>query len=423
MRYSSLPAAVGLSSVLISGAIAQITTVTVSAPASECSQSSPTGTGTGATPSATKELNDYALEAGKLYFGTASDIPPVDDQGAELYDQAYMALLNDSHMFGQRTPANIQKWMFTEPSPGEFNFTGGDQFISWAQEHNQLVRCHNLNWYNQLPDWLANGNWTNATLTAVLEREITAQITHYGDACYAWDVVNEAFTDDATTSIYRDDLWSQVIGAPAYIYLSFQFAQAAVEANNLNTKLYYNDYNIESPNNKSANVANLVSELQARNIRIDGVGLQSHFVVGGTPSRAQQLQTMNSYIAYGVEVAQTELDVRFSSLPYNASGLQTQKENYRDSVGACVDAGDACVGTTLWDFDDAYSWVPGTFEGEGAADVWDESARRKPAYYGVVEGLTGEVVPDPPGTVSGPGTVTRKRGWKGRGVGRGVRRG
>lgn len=100
------------------GAInAQVTTVTITAPASECSQSSsstdttyiPTGTGTGTYPSPTKELNEYAVEAGKLYFGTASDIPPVDDQGAELYDEGYMSLLNDTRMFGQRTPANIQK--------------------------------------------------------------------------------------------------------------------------------------------------------------------------------------------------------------------------------------------------------------------------------------------------------------------------
>lgn len=303
--------------------------------------------------------------------------------------------------------------MFTEPEPGVSNFTGGDQFIEWAEQHNQLVRCHNLNWYNQLPDWLASGNWTNDTLTAVLEREINAQVSHYGDKCYAWDVVNEAFTDDQTNGIYRDDLWSQVIGAPAYIYLAFQFAQAAVEANNLKVKLYYNDYNIESPGGKSTNVANLVGELKSRNIRIDGVGLQSHFVVGGTPSRAQQLQTMQSYITQGVEVAQTELDVRFPTLPYDYDGLQTQKANYRDSVGACVDVGSACVGTTLWDFDDAYSWVPGTFEGQGGADVWNEQTQRKPAYYGIIEGLTGQTVPDPPGTVNGNGTVSTRKRWHG----------
>ncbi|KAL9109760.1 MAG: hypothetical protein Q9227_005629 [Pyrenula ochraceoflavens] len=368
-----------------------------------------TGTGTGSSPAPTEELNDLAKGIGKLYFGTATDIPPVDDQGAELYDNGYMTILNDTHMFGQRTPANIMKWVFTEPEPGVFNFTGGDQFIEWAQEHDQIVRCHNLNWYNQLPDWITNGNWTNATLTAALERHITANIEHFGDNCYAWDVVNEAIADDMTNGTYRQDIWSEVIGAPAFIYLAFEFAQNAVQANGLKTKLYYNDYGIENTGAKSAATATLVSEIKARGIQIDGVGMQSHFEVGLTPSRSDQLSVMQSYLALGVDVAQTELDVRFTSLPYNYSTLQTQKDNYRDSVGACVDAGAGCVGTTLWDFDDAYSWVPSTFPGQGGADVWDEDLNRKPAYYGIIEGLTGMTVADPPGTVNGNGTVSTMR--------------
>lgn len=116
-RSSTLPALIVLAT-FATGIVAETVTVTVTSSASDCSQSSlslidttykPTGTGTGAYPSPTKELNEYAKEAGKLYFGTASDIPPVDDQGAELYDQGYMSLLNDSNMFGQRTPANIMK--------------------------------------------------------------------------------------------------------------------------------------------------------------------------------------------------------------------------------------------------------------------------------------------------------------------------
>lgn len=45
-------------------------------------------------------------------------------------------------------------------------------------------------------------------------------------------------------------------------------------------KLYYNDYNIESPGAKSTAAQKLVKQLQKRNIQIDGVGLESHFIAG-----------------------------------------------------------------------------------------------------------------------------------------------
>jgi endo-1,4-beta-xylanase len=72
--------------------------------------------------------------------------------------------------------------------------------------------------------------------------------------------------------------------------------------------LYYNDYNIEYPGPKAtAAQENIVKFLQADGIRIDGVGLQSHFIVGETPSLATQVENMEAFTALGVEVAVTEV--------------------------------------------------------------------------------------------------------------------
>lgn len=49
-------------------------------------------------------LNIAAKTAGKLYFGTATDNP-------ELNDTAYFTLLNNTAMFGQLTPGNSLKWV------------------------------------------------------------------------------------------------------------------------------------------------------------------------------------------------------------------------------------------------------------------------------------------------------------------------
>ena len=256
--------------------------------------------------------------------------------------------------------------------------------IDIAAANGQLVRCHNLVWYNQLPDWLTNGNWTNATLVPVLENHIMNLVQHWGESCYAWDVVNEAFNDDGT---YRSDIWYDTIG-PAYLSIAFAAAAKAAPAS---VKLYYNDYNIEYPGNKSTAAQNLVKSLQSQNIRIDGVGLQSHFIVGETPSQASQEQNMAAFAALGVDVAITELDVRATQLPASISEQTQQRADYYSSVAACTNT-PRCVGVTLWDFVDQYSWIPGVFAGQGYADLWFEANNtdtliRKEAYDGVVEAL------------------------------------
>lgn len=49
-------------------------------------------------------LNKLAQDAGKLWFGTAADIP-----GPEQSDIEYMTVLNDTKVFGEITPANYMK--------------------------------------------------------------------------------------------------------------------------------------------------------------------------------------------------------------------------------------------------------------------------------------------------------------------------
>lgn len=64
---------------------------------------------------------------------------------------------SDANEFGQITPGNTQKWQYTEPSLGTFTYTQGDVITNFAEANGQILRCHNLIWYNQLPSW---GEWT-----------------------------------------------------------------------------------------------------------------------------------------------------------------------------------------------------------------------------------------------------------------------
>ncbi|KAJ5144683.1 Endo-1-4-beta-xylanase D [Penicillium atrosanguineum] len=328
------------------------------------------------------DLNSIAQRHGKLWVGTAADIPGT----AETTDAAYLKVLQKN--FGEMTPANAMKFMYTEPEQNVFNFTDGDEFLEVAEKYNARVRCHNLVWVSQLSDFVTSTNWTAEALTLVMKNHIFKTVQHFGRRCYSWDVVNEALNSDGS---FSSSVWYDTIGED-YFYLAYKYAQEALaEIGAHDVKLYYNDYGIENPGTKATAVLGLVSELHKREIRIDGVGLESHFIVGETPSLADQLSTKKAYIKANLDVVITELDIRFAETPYYTATVQQQQAaDYYTSVTSCIQAGPRCVGIVVWDFDDAYSWVPGTFAGQGGADLFNSTLQAKPAYYAVAEALGGK---------------------------------
>lgn len=269
----------------------------------------------------------------------------------------------------------------------------------FAEANGQILRCHNLVWYNQLPTWVSSGTWTNATLTAVIQAHIANEVGHYKGQCYAWDVVNEAFDDSGN---WRADVFYNTMGT-SYVPIAFAAAAAA----DPDAKLYYNDYNIEYAGTKSTLAVELVNLVKAAGAKIDGIGLQGHFIVGSTPSASTLTSQLNTYVALGLEVAYTEVDVRFSSLPPTTAGLTQQATDYGSVVQACLNVAE-CVGITVWDFDDAYSWIPSTFSGQGDACLYWANLTTKPAYdtvQSLLASAAGTTVPTSTATAT---TLTTK---------------
>ncbi|OCH85718.1 endo-1,4-beta-xylanase A precursor [Obba rivulosa] len=339
-----------------------------SAPSSTGGGSPTSSSGLPGSTSTVNGLNALAQTQGKTYFGSATDNP-------ELTNTAYTAILDNNMMFGQLTPSNSMKWDATEPEPGTFTFTEGDQIADLAKTNGQLLRGHNTVWYNQLPDWVTSTAWNATGLTAAIQRHVSTVIGHYKGQVYSWDVVNEPFNDNGT---FRSDVFYDTLGE-SYISIALIAARAA----DPNAKLYINDYNIEGTGVKSTAMQNLVTSLQSQGVPIDGVGIEGHLIVGEVTTTIQE--NMEAITALGVEVAITELDIRMT-LPETAALLDQQKTDYQTVISACM-AVEKCIGMTLWDYTDLYSWVPSTFSGQGAACPWDENLVRKPAYDGIVAAL------------------------------------
>ncbi|KAH6874741.1 glycoside hydrolase superfamily [Thelonectria olida] len=320
-----------------------------------------------ATSAASAQLHSLALDAGLSYFGTAMDNGYTDDSD-------FMAVANDVDEFGQLVPENGQKWDATEPSEGSFTYTNADVVPDLAKSNGQILRCHTLTWHSQLPSWVSSGSWTKAQLTSVIEAHISNVVGHFKGDCYAWDVVNEAASDDGG---WRSSVFYETMGTD-FLAVSFN---AAAEADP-DAKLYYNDYNLEYNGAKTDKAVEIVNIIQEAGAPIDGVGFQGHLIVGSTPSRSSLVTALERFTALGLEVAYTELDIRHASVPASESALATQGDDYANVVGSCLDV-EGCVGVTVWGFTDKYSWVPDTFSGAGEACLYDEDYNKKPAWTSV----------------------------------------
>ncbi|HEX5117018.1 MAG TPA: endo-1,4-beta-xylanase [Pseudonocardiaceae bacterium] len=334
----------------------------------------------------TTSLAQLAAPHGK-YFGTALT-------QSNLSNPTLLAV-SDSQ-FNMVTPGNEMKWDTTEPSNGVFNFGPGDQIVAHAKSIGARVRGHNLVWDSQLPSWVSSLPLTQ--VQSAMETHITTEVTHYAGQLYAWDVVNEPFNEDGTL---KADVFERAFNGSGYIADALRTAHAADPT----AKLYLNDFNIEGENAKSNAMFSLVQSLKAQGVPIDGVGLESHFILGQVPST--MLANMQRFAALGVDVAVTELDDRIT-LPASSANLTQQATDFSNVVNDCLQVV-RCVGVTQWGIGDADSWIPGTFAGQGAATMFDNSYQPKPSYNSVVAALSAGTTTPPPGntvTLTNPGAQT-----------------
>ena len=296
---------------------------------------------------------------------------------ADLSDPGYVQALGRE--FNLIVPENAMKFAETEPAPHQFNFCAGDQIVAYAQGNGMKVRGHNLVWQADLPSWLTNGNYSSADTASILQEHINTVMGHYKGQLIEWDVVNEAISYSAPYGP-QPSYWLNQLGSN-YIDMAFQWAHTA----DPNVKLYYNDTGGEGLGAKSDAVYNLVKGMLSRGVPINGVGLQMHLDLNSAPSQADMSSNMARLAALGLEVHITEMDVRLpvdSNGNASAAALASQAAIYQSVMSACQAALN-CTAFLTWGISDAYSWIPSTYPGFGAALLLDAKYQPKAAYNSV----------------------------------------
>ena len=283
-----------------------------------------------------------------------------------------------SREFNMLTPENEAKFCEVQPQKGQFDFSKLDRLIDFAEQNNMVVRGHTLLWHQCVPSWLEAETPSREEAIQLMRDHITTVVGHYRGRIAIWDVVNEAIDDTQR----RDTLWQRWIGDD-YIELAFQFAHEA----DPEALLFYNDYGTEGLNPKSDAVYDMLKDLVARGVPVNGVGLQSHFVLGSVDPDgiAKNIARLGEL---GLQVQITEMDVKFSGAPTDTI-LQQEAGDYRRVLETCLDS-PYCTAFVVWGVTDKFSWLrsPEFFDNPLVEPLlFDDNYQPKPAYYALLDVL------------------------------------
>lgn len=275
----------------------------------------------------------------------------------------------------------------------QISLTSAKALLNYCRDNNIPVRGHTLVWHSQTPDWFFkenfsdDGDWVSKEVMIqrmenYIKNVMEALAEQYPTVdFYAWDVVNEAWTDGgqprtagSNNVTNGNSAWVQVFGDNSFIEYAFKFArQYAPEG----CKLYYNDYN-EYIDGKTNAICEMATDLKAKGL-IDGIGMQSHLATN-FPSAAQYKKALAKFAALGLDIQVTELDITTSDT--SKAGLETQAQVYSDIMDALVEYSDSISAVIFWGVTDDQSW-----RASQLPLLFDKDFKAKPAYYSIVDGL------------------------------------
>lgn len=240
------------------------------------------------------------------------------------------------------------------PTPTKFFFDDTDYLVHFAEQNGMKLRGHNFVWHRQLPAWLAS-YVTPANAEQVLVHHIETVAGRYRGKIHSWDVVNEAIQpSDKLPNDMRNSPWQKVL--PDYIEIAFRTARKA----DPHALLCYNDYGVEGEDAESdtrrAAVLGLLRRLQAQNVPIDALGIQSH-LTAGEPYGPKLVQFMNDVRALGLKLLLTEMDVNDRYLIADTAIrdrlVGDTYANYLNQTLANPDV----IALLTWGITDRYTWL------------------------------------------------------------------
>ncbi|MBN2262442.1 MAG: endo-1,4-beta-xylanase [Prolixibacteraceae bacterium] len=335
---------------------------------------------------------------GLFYVGTALNTFQVD--GVDVKADSLV-----KEQFNSIVAENCMKSMNIQPQKGVFTFDDADKFVAYGEQNGMHIIGHTLIWHSQAPRWLftddEGNDVTPEELAARMREHIFTLVGRYKGRVHGWDVVNEAINDDGS---FRNSKFYQILGED-YIRLAFEYAHEA----DPDAELYYNDYSMNKPGKRNG-VVTMVKSLQQQGIKIDGIGMQGHYLLA-EPSVEEIEESIVAFAGLGVKVMFTELDI--TVLPWPDMGVSAEvslshefqaefnpyaegmtpeadealNQRFVDIFALFIKHSDKISRVTLWGVADHHSWR-NNWPIRGRTDyplLFDRNYENKPAVDKIIE--------------------------------------
>ncbi len=337
---------------------------------------------------------------GRFYIGSALNDRLFQEKGG-----ATLKLMEAQ--FNSVTAENAMKWGPFQPRPDRYNHQPADGIVDFGTQNNMYVTGHVLFWHNQTPDWVFEDDEGKPISREQLLDRMRERVRHmaqrYGNRINVWEVVNEAYVNGELL----DTKWTRIIGDD-FIEQAFRIAQEELPED---VELMYNDNGMMNPHQLAAVIA-MIEDLQAKGIRIDGVGIQGHLWMS-RPTIDEIETTILALAETGLPIHITELDIDL--LPRHAQvwdgradvQLKLQQDPtlnpYRDGLPDAVQDElakryadvfalflkhhDKIKRVTFWGPHDGISWLD-NWPIRGRTNhplLFDRALKPKPAFHAVMQ--------------------------------------
>ena len=269
-----------------------------------------------------------------------------------------------------------------------------------------------------------------AALEGAMEAWVSGVANHLkekGVTPYGYDVVNEPIADgsnkfrgldegifgsdddaapeetvaDGLSLNWGNNHWYWGYYVPDYHVKAFQLARKYLPAE---TKLFVNDYNLETSPKKLEALVKFVNEIDTKNGSpiVDGIGTQMHVTLSSSDDATKNAENIaalkekvdamfQTMAATGKLVRVTELDISLGTGSPSANQYKAQSDCYKmivESYKANVPAAQQS-GITIWSLSDNEAeheyWLKGQ-----VPNLFDKDYKRKWAYKGFCDGIAGE---------------------------------
>jgi endo-1,4-beta-xylanase len=276
-----------------------------------------------------------------------------------------------------------------EPSPGQFDFTGMDRDIQFAQEHRMKLFGASLIYRAGavLPGWMVprrGGDWgrPKEDYDRLMKEWIETAVRHGGDNYYCWEVVNEPLSNP-------NQPWEAVFGRDEYIARAFGYAREVNPTVALELNQTFGQGGIDRQ--LADEFFDMVQRLKSRHVPIDVVGTEMHLEAQALrPTYLDEFRYFLSRArAAGVQAYITEMDVYQGPPGLFPNPMEHQREIYHDTLATCL-ADSNCKNFTVWGVSDIRSWLTQKVMNphpDAKPLLFDEEYQKKPAYFGVLQAL------------------------------------